>query len=67
MSGGGLYQQLQWGRGLRGLYVQVLATGETGVQGPLIGYTNNLSPAVGEIPLLHIYMYIFTFTSRNSS
>lgn len=32
-----LHQQLQWGYGLRGLYIQVPATGETGIQRKLLG------------------------------
>lgn len=32
-----LYQQLEWGSGLKVLYVQAPATGETGIQGQLWG------------------------------
>ena len=32
-----LYQQLEWGCGLGGLYAQVPASGETGIPGHLLG------------------------------
>lgn len=37
LGGGGLYQHLEWRSSLMGLYAQVPATGETGVEAQLSG------------------------------
>lgn len=50
-----LYQQLEWGCHLRGLYVQVPASGETGIQGSATVQTEHLSPVAGGINIVHVY------------
>ena len=67
----GISQQLEQGCGFWDSYIQVLATGKPGLHGPAIVHTVCLSPAAGEIHLLHvcIYIYIYTYilTSRPPS
>lgn len=48
-----LYQQLEWRYGLGGPYIQVAATGETGILGLATGQT------AGGIRIVHMYRYIF--------
>lgn len=53
----------EWGwrgearRGRTALYVQVLVTEQTGIQGPATRQTDCVSAVAGDIPLVHIYIY----------
>lgn len=46
---------------LRGLYVWVPATGETGIKWPVTGQTECLRPAAGRGHLIHIHIHIYTY------
>lgn len=54
----GLHWQLEQGCKLRGLYVQLSATGDTGIQGQLLGRVLQcLSPAPDGFHTVHVYIY----------